>query len=220
MMLNLFSGKSINVIRVLLVRHPKTWILRDLAAEAGVSLGQAYKVSQALIRERMAIRGSARSELKLTDPALLLKRWAAVNNFAACTEFIEFYTQEEEIDEFLKMFKGRDGPEYAFTGLAGALLVSPFVRPTNIHLYVTDKDAANRWAKQLGIMPIEGSGNVKFAITKDHSIYYGAHEIDGLRVVSNIQLYVDLINYPARGEEAAGEVLKVIREQWLRERIR
>lgn len=217
-MTNLFARKSIDVIRVLLVRHPKAWVLRDLAGEADVSLGQAFKVTQALINERLAVRSSTRSELKLVDPAALLKRWAAVNNFATNNRFVEYYSQEEDLSKFFTAFKGMSTPVYAFSGLAGALMVAPFVRPTNVHLYIDSGGDAEKIAKQLRLMPVEENGNVKFAIAKSKGVYYGAQEIDDLRIVSNIQLYVDLFNYPARGEEAAGEVLKVIKDQWMHER--
>jgi hypothetical protein len=213
-MTGLFASKAIDIVRVLLVRYPKSWALRDLAREAYVSLGQAFKVSDALIKERLAIRASPRTELILMEPLALLKRWAAMNNFTAHTRFIDYYASEEDLTRFLEKLKNIQGPEYALTGLAGALLVAPFVRPAKVHVYVNNAEDAGKMAISLGLMPVEESGNVRFAIPKSKGVFYGAREIDGVRVVSDIQLYVDLLNYPARGEEAAGEVLKVIEKRW------
>ncbi|MDD5337188.1 MAG: type IV toxin-antitoxin system AbiEi family antitoxin [Candidatus ainarchaeum sp.] len=211
---NIFVGKSTEVIRVLLVSYPKEWRLRELAKESGVSLRLAAVAAGALIRERLALRASPRSELKVMAPLDLLKRWATVNNFAANTKFIEYYSGEEDVSKFLASFKGKKGPEYVFTGLAGALLVAPFVRPTNVHLYVKNEEDAKKWAELLSLMPVEGNGNVKFAIANNKNVFYGAREVNGATVVSAIQLYVDLLNYPGRGEEAAGEVYKTIEKQW------
>ena len=36
-----------------------------------------------------------------------------------------------------------------------------------------------------------------------HSVFYDCREIEGLRVVSDIQLYLDLYGYPVRGREQA-----------------
>lgn len=36
-----------------------------------------------------------------------------------------------------------------------------------------------------------------------HSVYYDSREIEGLRAVSDIQLYLDLFGYPVRGREQA-----------------
>ena len=213
-MTGLFASKAIDIIRVLLIRYPKSWALRDLAGEANVSLGQAFKVSSALIKERLALRVSPRTELILMEPFSLLKRWAAVNNFTAHTRFIDYYSGEEDVLKFLEKLKSIKTPEYALTGLAGALLIAPFVRPTNVHIYVNSEEDARKLARSLGLMPVEGSGNVKFAIAKGRGVFYGLNDINGVNVVSDVQLYVDLLNYPARGEEAAGEIYKRIEKRW------
>lgn len=211
---NLFAGKAVDVVRVLLTGYPKPWKLRDLSAGAGVSLRWAAVVANALIRERLATRGSSHSELKLMSPSDLLRRWANFHNFAANTKFVEYYAHEEDVSKLLVSFKDKSGPEYAVTCLAGALKVAPFVRPTNIHIYVNSGEDAKKWAELLKLMPIEENGNVKFAIAEGSKVFYGSREVDGVRVVSDVQLYVDLLNYPARGEEAAQAVLKIIEKKW------
>jgi hypothetical protein len=211
---NLFAKKAADIIRVLLVHYPKTWTMRDLAQESGASLGYTSRVSKTLIRQRLALRASARSELKVMAPADLLKRWATFSNFVANTTFIEYYSHEEDIGKFLSRFKDRERIEYALTGLAGALLVEPFVRPTNTHIYIRKRSDALAWANELDLMPIEENGNVKFAIAASDGIFYGAQVIDGIRVVSDIQLYVDLYKYPARGSVAADALYKKIKKRW------
>ncbi len=147
------------VFRVILTGYPKAWRLRDLSAEAGVSLRWAGVVANALIRERLAARESSRSEIKLMSPYDLLRRWANFHNFVANTEFLEYYTREKDVSRFLDSFKGKSGPEYAVTGLAGALKVAPYVRPANVHVYVRKEEDAEKWAMLLKLMPIEDAEN-------------------------------------------------------------
>lgn len=218
-MINLYSPKAIDVDRVLLVNYPQIFDLRNLATESHVSLTQAYKVSKTLIHDRIAIHDEGRYRLKLMDPFGLLNGWATVNNFVANTKFIEYYTQEEDILKFLRKLKRLNGPKYAITGLSGALYTAPFVRPTNVHIYVKTEDDAKELANLLDLMPVEANGNVKFAIAKSDGVFYGSREIDGVNIVSLPQLYADLRNYPARGEEAASEVFKVIQNNWMHETI-
>ena len=46
-------------------------------------------------------------------------------------------------------------------------------------------------------------------------VYYGAKDIDGVRVVSPVQVYLDLRGFRGRGEEAAVKLLdEVIRPRW------
>jgi Uncharacterized protein conserved in bacteria (DUF2186). len=211
---NLFAKKSSDIIRVLLVSYPKTWSMRDLAKESGAGLGHTSRVSKTLIKQRIALRASARSELKVMAPTDLLQRWASYSNFVANTTFLEYYSQEDDIGKFLNGFKDKENVHYALTGLAGALLVEPFVRPTNIHIYINNEFNATKLAHNLGLMPIEDNGNVKFAIANSDGIFYGAQEINGIWIVSDIQLYVDLYNYPARGREAAEVLYRKIEKRW------
>jgi hypothetical protein len=212
--MNLFRGKAANIIRVLLVNYPRTWTTRNLSTESGVALGWTSEVCTTLVRERFAIRESERGEIKLMEPIVLLKRWANYNNFTATNRFIDYYTREEDVSKLYNKFKSVNGPKYAFTGLAGALLVAPFVRPTNVHIYVKSDNDADQLAKNLDLMLVEENGNVKFVIAANGGVFYSSRQIDGLQVVSDVQLYVDLLNYPGRGEEAAGELLKIIEEKW------
>jgi hypothetical protein len=213
-MTNPYSGKAVDVDRVLLVRYPESLTTRDLAKESHVSLGEASNVSRALIDQMLAIRDSANAALKLMDPTSLLIKLAAIRNFVADTKTIEYYTPEQDISKFLSKLKEIHGPEYALTGLAAALLVAPFVRPANVHIYVKTEDDAKELARRLDLMPVEKNGNVKFCIARSSGVFYGAQDIDGVKVVSPPQLYLDLRNYPARGEEAASKVYKVIENTW------
>ncbi|MEW6528257.1 MAG: type IV toxin-antitoxin system AbiEi family antitoxin [Candidatus Micrarchaeota archaeon] len=211
---NIFEGKACNVIRVLLVNWPRSWDLRSLAHEAGVSLYTIQAVTNNLLKEKYAIRESKRGEFKLMNPEILLKRWAAYNNFSARHLFIQYYTFEQEIDKFVERLKEVKEPRYAITSLAGALQVAPYVRPTNIYLYTGSEKDAEAIAKKLDLKHVETSGNVIFVVPDNEHIFYGLQNINNVSVVSNIQLYVDLLNYAGRGEEAAGELLKKINKNW------
>ncbi|MCX6771139.1 MAG: type IV toxin-antitoxin system AbiEi family antitoxin [Candidatus Micrarchaeota archaeon] len=213
-MMNIFRGKAEDILRVLLVKYPKTWTLREICKEADVSLRWASVVSKVLINERIALRDTDRGGLRIMAPEDLLRRWANYRNFAANTRFLDYYMEEDDISALFSRFKGKQGPEYAFTCLAGGLLAAPFVRPANAHIYVRNEESAKHWAEMLHLQPVEKNGNVKFAIAGNSDVFYGSYPISGTRVVSDVQLYVDLLNYPGRGEEAAGEILKKIEKNW------
>ena len=96
-------------------------------------------------------------------------------------------------------------------------MVAPYVRPTDFHLYVhpsLGKDGPLLLARPLGLSPIEKSGNVKLVTPYDEGVFYGSAQAGGATVVSPVQLYVDLYNYPGRGEEAAEKVLEKIVKSW------
>jgi hypothetical protein len=128
--------------------------------------------------------------------------------------FLNYHTFERDVDIFISKMKELRSVEYALTALAGANLVAPYVRPTNVHFYIKARDVAASVANQLDLRPTEKGGNVSMVLPCDEGVFYGSTKIGEVTVVSKVQLYVDLFNYPARGEEAAGALLESIEKEW------
>ena len=194
----------------------RDWDERKLAQEAGVSRGLAHYVCTTLIELGFAAR-NGQNRLILVDPLRLLKRWAAYHQYNRMNKFLDYFTFEREINRFVDKLAGID-LEYGLCGLVGAWIVAPYVRPVDVHLYVSSERVAGEIAKTLGLNPTPKGGNVKFVLPYDDGVFYGVRSIRGVKVVSNIQLYVDLVNFPARGEEASSELLEVILKEWQRKR--
>lgn len=68
----------------------------------------------------------------------------------------------------------------------------------------------------LGLKEVPSGANVTLLSPYDDGVFYGgAAEVDGLRIASPIQVYLDLIGYRGRGEEAATFVLEqVVEHTW------
>lgn len=59
------------------------------------------------------------------------------------------------------------------------------------------------------------AANVTLLTPYDDGVFYEATEGDGVRMVSPVQVYLDLIGYRGRGEEAASFLLEqVIERTW------
>jgi hypothetical protein len=209
---NIFAPKSSRVLRVLLVDSGKDWDERELAQEAGVSSGLAHYVCRTLVDLEYAARNE-RNRIIVVDPLRLLKRWASYNQYDRMNRFLDYFTFEREVDRFVEKFAELD-LKYALCGLVGAWLVAPYVRPVDVHLYVASETAAKETADRLGLNPTPKGGNVKFVLPYDKGVFYGMQSVHGVKVVSNIQLYVDLYNFPARGEEASSQLLEVTLKEW------
>lgn len=209
---NVFAPKSSRILRVLLVNLGRDWDERDLAAEAQVSSGLVHYVCKTLIELGFAARDK-RNRIVIVDPMRMLRRWAAYHDYDRANKFLEYYTFEKEIDQFVQKIAGVD-LRYALSGLAGAWLVAPYVRPVDVHLYIPSLNIVSQFAEKLELNPTPSGGNVKFVLPYDEGVFYGAYEVRGVKVVSNVQLYVDLYNFPARGEEAASQLLEVLLKEW------
>jgi len=210
---NIFSPVSSRVLRVLLIHPYKGWTIEDLSEEANVSLGYTHAVVTSLVDQGHAYRDDS-YKLMVSDPVRLTQKWAAYHSYVSVNTFLRYHTFETNIEAFLSKMKEVDEPEYALTVLAGAYVVAPYVRPTTIHFYTKQREKAKIWVESLDLRPVESGGNISMVLPYDEGVFYGASRVNGLNVVSKVQLYVDLFNYPARGEEAAEAILRELNKQW------
>ncbi len=200
------------MVRVLLTNPSRRWRIAALAKEAEISLGWSHAVVSTLQEQNYIVRDE-HYYVKVADPIRLLKRWAASYSFLSQSKFEGFHTFEQQLEPFLNQLK-KVKASYALTGLSGAWLVAPYVRPVSVDVYVGDTTKTNEFVRTLKLRPIERGGDVRLVFPYDRGVFYGARNIDRLRVVSDIQLYVDLVNYPTRGEEASTQILDSIQEKW------
>ena len=103
--------------------------------------------------------------------------------------------------------------KYALTGFSGAARLAPAVRYQRVMVYVdnTQEDVTSL----LDLKPVSSGANVSLLVPYDQGVFYGTHEIDGILVASPVQIYLDLVGYRGRGEEAAKELFdQVIRPTW------
>jgi hypothetical protein len=209
---NIFEPKASRILRGFLVNPGKDWSIRVLAEEVDVSVGYTHAVVVSLLDQGYVVRNEA-GLLELVNPVELLARWASYHQYVFENEFMDYYTYVNDIESVLNKLRGvKVG--YALTTLAGAFLVSPYVRPRTVELYVKDVDDVNRVAEALDLVSIEKDGNVKLVVPYDAGVFYKTQMVSELNVVSDVQLFVDLKNYPARGSEAAENLLEDIKKQW------
>jgi len=145
------------------------------------------------------------------NPGELLTRWAGYYDFALLNKVNAYYSPEENLDSFTKRLSavGKLDERYALTLQAGVSLVTPYVRPVSIHLYV-DSEKLGSWQELLGLQLTELGGNVFLVEPYDEGVFYKVQRVRGINVVSSVQLYIDLYNYPARGREAAEHLRKEV----------
>jgi len=209
---SLYSPKATRVLRVLLHPPLRTWALSALAHEAGVSLGHAHNVKQHLA-DREWIRREA-GGVRLQVPEALLLEWASNHDFDRYARQ-ECYSAQPvaDIEDALGRYGPKSGVLGALTGFSGAERVAPHVRYQRVHAYVSA--TADDPAAAVGLKPVSSGANVVLLTPRDDGVFYGSAQVDGVRVVSSVQLYLDLRAIGGRGEEAAQFLLEeVLRKRW------
>jgi len=204
----LFTTKSTWIMRKMLAEPKRTWTTQDLADAANVSLGMVYKATEKLMAE--GYMDKARGAISLQNPGELLDAWREIYHYKD-QEATGYYSPIETREDLYKRLRRLSGSSYALTLGAGASLAAPFVRSTDTHLYIdTDFEELR---KALDLTPVEFGGNVYIVVPSDKGVLFDTQTINMVTVVSNLQLYLDLYNYPQRGREQAdflrGEKMKI-----------
>lgn len=205
---NVFSPMASRIVRVLLVNPKHEWSILGLSKEAKTGYGHTFRVVKTLLRMGLC-RQTETNRVVVANPGELLTRWAGYYDFALLNKVDAYYSLEADLDSFTRRLSAvhKPGLQYALTLQAGASLVMPYVRPVNIHLYV-DSEKLGSWQELLDLQLTELGGNVFLVEPYDESVFYKVQQVRGINVVSSIQLYIDLYNYPARGREAAEHLRK------------
>jgi hypothetical protein len=209
---NIFEAKASRVLRCLLTNLGEAWSIRGMAREVQVSVGYTHAVTASLLDLGYVVRNDL-NFIEAIDPIRLLERWASYHQYVHENRFLEYYTFEREIEGIVEKLQ-KAASDYALTTLAGAYLVSPYVRPTVLELYVKDENQAEYIVDNLQLRPTPRDGNVRLVLPYDDGVFYKTQTLGDVKIVSDVQLYVDLVNYPSRGEEAAQKILDTIREKW------
>jgi hypothetical protein len=166
-----------------------------------------YFVVQSLDLKGFVTRGDDRTII-LSEPRRLLLEWAK-NWSVEKSQVVRYFSFEKGPERLISQISQaakRLNVDYAFTGMAGASMVAPFTRYDDVWFYA--KGDTQKLVKELDLRPVSSGANVVVLDPYDEGVFYGVRNLRGAQVVSNIQLFVDLYTYPARGQEQAEELLK------------
>jgi len=199
----IFSPRATRIIRALLENRKERWLITNLAKEANVSVGYTSNVLKTLVKQGYVER-EKRKGFRAKDKAALLDRWASIYNFSQ-NKIINLYTFEKEFGSlFKKIGNVADSLNLkcGLTLLSGASIVAPYIaRFADIYLYI--QGDIKIWKEKLDLREVEAGANFCLVIPYDEGVFYGLRRVKESPVVGNIQLYLDLIKYPARGKEQA-----------------
>jgi hypothetical protein len=198
---SIFSPKSTRILRVLLCNPKRDWYVKDLSKEANVSLGQVFNVKNRLL-EYEWIEITESGKMRLSDPQNLLLRWS--ENYRYTDNRIQyFYTLDDpaQFENRLIQYMSKINVNYALTLTSGAARIAPYLRYKKVFAYIEKN--VNLILPELELKEVTSGANVMLLEPYDEGVFYGLQEVDNTKVVSNIQLYLDLKSYKERGDEAA-----------------
>ena len=195
-----FVGRASSLPRLFFRNPERIWLQTELAEEAGLT-----KPYVSIIIRRMVEEGYVLQEGKgyrLQSPDQMLDDWSAVYRFdryAWRQEFAMAFQQVRAGMDKLSNALTATSSEFAMMGQCGAYLRCPYMEPSKVTAYVSEPltDTIP------GLHPVERDGNVILYVPPNPGFFIGGNKVDGLPVVSDIQLYLDLKKMPGRSTDQA-----------------
>lgn len=211
---NIFADKATFILRKMLSNPQKKWVTRDFTGDDGVSLGMAQGALETMAQKGYLerVKRGRDSYALLTNKDELISDWVAEYSFDQ-NEVETYYSPDKNILSKIKNYL--TGKPYALTLHSGANLITSYVVTDQVHLYFSaeEKDILEM-RQQLDLKELVRGGNIHIARPYyKNSVFYGARTVKGYKVVSDLQLYLDLYNFKPRGREHAEYLKKTLEDK-------
>jgi len=193
------------VVRALVDRQPP-WTMRQLAQEAGTSLGSTARTVDFLDREAF-VRRDDRGSIQDVDWAALLRRWAEDYDIRAGRKVVTALAPRglRAVEDRLR----KSDISYALSGSLAASRWAPYAEPRLGLVYTPDADRA---LGEIGARETATGANLVLLEPQNDALPFERRRTeDGLAVVAPSQAVVDLLSGPGRNPEEAMALL-----DWMR----
>jgi len=205
---SLFAPRATRVLRVLLQGPLRPWKVTELAESARVSLGWVSAVRQQLLAREWA--AEAPGGLRVTKPGTVLDAWVKADDWGKRTSVSEYSVLlggsplhlAEKLQETLK----KDQP--LFTQWFAGSLRHPHTTPVVVTAYVEKFPDESVIEEKLLARRVSANGGLRLVLPKDEGVLHPSQTVRGFKLVSDVQIYLDLIRAGLRGEDQASELRK------------
>ena len=201
---NVFVGKSASIIRSLLTDRDRVWTQGELLGRTKASSGLVSRIVQHLISQGFLEKQSAR-EFRLVDHPGLINAWAKADDFhrrSTHTRYTTFGGDTLEIAKKLQTWAREQSVPIAFTQWLAAWLRHPYTEPVITSAYVARLPEAAT-LEQLSLRPVNDAGKVWLFVPTDEGVFLETQTVRELPLVTDAQIYLDLLGTGLRGPDAA-----------------
>lgn len=204
---SIFAPKAARVLRVLLQGPLRPWKVKELAETAQVSLGWVSAVRQQLLAKLWA--DEEREGLRVTKPDDVLDAWVRADDWRKRFEIRSYSTlHTDAVDLATRLVECITEDRPIFTQWIAGWLRRPYTQPPIVTAYVKRFPDDQLLREKLLARRVPTGGSLWLVVPKDEGVWNPTQTVKGFELVSDVQIYLDLVNANARGEEQAAELRK------------
>ena len=182
----------------------RPWSGIELAEACDVSPGLVTVIRKALLNRELAV-GNPRS-IRLKDPRNLLTQWAAVDRWRDRTQVLEISSILPKHEILQELVRESGSGDLAFTQWTAANLRRPATETEIVSAYIRTAPTEAFLKKVLLGRSVERNGNIRLILPKDPGVFLAGQVVQGLPLVCDAQIWLDLQGAGNRGEEQAREL--------------
>jgi len=205
---SLFRDKSTLILREMLHAPDREWKVRDLVKKCRISIGLASRTLSFLDKLGFVERVNQGriGYTRLIKKKELLELWLKNYDFSL-NKVYSFYSPDKKILGKVRNFFREKGLDefYALTLHTGTNLITSYMLTEDIHIYLNHYNfykIISEMQDRILLKQLVVGGNVHFVYPYyRNSVFHNVRKITKYRVVSNLQLYLDLYNFAPRGRE-------------------
>lgn len=198
-----FAPKSSRIARWLLMHTDEAPTQREIARATDIDEGYTSKIVGRLVQDGFIVKNRS-GAIEPRDLDLLLDAWREAYDFSK-HHIIRGHIAARSGDVLLRRLADklkRASTTYAATGLAAAWLLDRFAGFRTTTIYLAQEPSSEVLAS-LSFREEERGANVWLVVPNDEGVFHGAAEVEGIRCVHPVQVYLDLLAHPERANEAA-----------------
>lgn len=173
-----------------------------------MSLGWVSAVRQQLLAREWAIEETG--GFRVTKPDAVLDAWLKADDWKKRTDVREYSVLQagDPVQMAEQLQATFETPSLVFTQWFAGWLRHPYTTPTVMTAYVREFPAESLIGEKLLARRVQGGGRLRLVLPKDEGVFQPAQNLRGFHLVSDVQIYLDLLGAGQRGDEQAAELRK------------
>jgi len=198
---NSFSLKGSRLVRALLSFPGRQWRQKELADFTGLSQGLLSRLLKQANLQGW-VEGS-RGDWTVTNADGLLDAWQTEDVWQKRVSIHQYSVLEGDLTRLAKRLLELATGQVAFTQWFAAGLRFPYADVPIVSAYVAEAPGA-ALVGDLAAREVSSGGNLWLIIPKDVGVFQAIRHTDGIPIVCDVQIYLDLLQVGLRGPDQAG----------------